>query len=183
MEKDIKNILIQIGEDITREGIIETPKRVAKAYSEIFSGYKEDARHFVKLFESDCAEMVCLNDIEFYSMCEHHLFPFFGKISIGYVPQGKVIGVSKLARIVAHFSKKLQIQERLTDEIADFLYKELNAAGVIVFCSAEHLCMKMRGIKCQNSAMTTTALRGIFKNNPELKKDFFTQMKSNGNKC
>lgn len=163
MEKEITNILKYIGEDINREGVRETPKRVEKAFKEIFAGYKDNPDELIKLFDSDNEEPVLLKNIEFYSMCEHHLLPFFGKVNIAYIPNGKVIGVSKLARVVNHFSKRLQIQERLVDEIADFLYNKLNAKGVAVFCKAEHLCMKMRGIKCQNSVMATMAMRGTYK--------------------
>lgn len=178
MQNEIKNILSEIGEDVNRDGLLETPKRVEKAFLEIFSGYTDNPKQYMKVFEVATNDnLVILRNAEFYSMCEHHMLPFFGKISIGYIPDNKVIGVSKLARIVDVFAKRLQVQERLTEQVADFLMENLDAKGVMVVCEAEHLCMKMRGIKRQNSIMTTSAVKGVFKDNAILRSEFLNLIK------
>ena len=162
----VKRMILQAGDDPSREGLIDTPKRVVKAYAELFSGYGKNPADLMRVFEDGaCDEMVILKNIEFYSMCEHHMLPFFGKVDIGYLPRGKVIGVSKLARVVDMFARRLQVQERMTAQIADCLMEHLQPNGVIVVSTAVHLCMVSRGVGKQNSKMTTSAIRGAFENN------------------
>lgn len=165
IEAAVREILIGIGEDPDREGLIETPMRVANMYEEIFSGISDDPKRHLKVFnEGENDEMVVVRDIPMYSMCEHHLLPFIGKAHIAYIPQdGKVIGLSKLARIVSDFSKKPQLQERLTSQIADFLDENLSPKGVAVVIEAEHLCMTMRGARAAGATTFTSALRGSMK--------------------
>lgn len=178
IEKHIERILQYIGENTSREGLIETPKRMKKAYDEIFAGYKENPKDLMKTFkEGTCNEMVILKNCEFYSTCEHHFLPFFGHISIGYIPYKKVIGISKLARLVDCFSKRMQIQENMTTQIADCIMKELSARGVMVICEAQHFCMKSRGVKKQNASMVTSAIRGVFKDNIALRQEFLSVIK------
>lgn len=173
IERHAKKILEYIGEDPTREGLLETPKRMRKAWDEIFSGYKTDPKDLVKCFtKGTCEEMVILKNAEFYSTCEHHFFPFFGHCSIGYIPNGKVIGVSKLARILDCFSKRMQIQERMTSQIADFLVDELQPKGVFVLCEGVHFCMTSRGVRKQDASMITSAIRGVFKDNAQTRNEF-----------
>ena len=162
IERAVREILLAIGEDPDRAGLVETPKRVANMYEEIFGGLHDDPRRHLKLFdEGNNDEMVVVRDIPMYSMCEHHLLPFIGKAHIAYIPSdGRVIGLSKLARIVDSFSKKPQLQERLTSQIADFLDKELSPQGVAVVIEAEHLCMTMRGARAAGAKTQTSALRG-----------------------
>ena len=162
IERAVREILLAIGEDPDRAGLVETPKRVANMYEEIFAGLHDDPRRHLKLFdEGNHDEMVVVRDIPMYSMCEHHLLPFIGKAHIAYIPSdGRVIGLSKLARIVDSFSKKPQLQERLTSQIADFLDKELSPQGVAVVIEAEHLCMTMRGARAAGAKTQTSALRG-----------------------
>lgn len=162
IEKAVRDILEAIGEDPDREGLRETPNRVARMYEEVFSGLSEDAHTHLKLFnEPGNDEMVVVRDIPLYSMCEHHLLPFVGKGHIAYIPEdGRIIGLSKLARIVNVYAKRPQVQERLTTQIADFLYDELGAKSVAVIIEAEHLCMTMRGAKAAGAVTQTSALRG-----------------------
>ncbi len=162
IEKAVRDILEAIGENPDREGLIETPKRVARMYEEVFSGLSEDAHTHLKLFnEPGNDEMVVVRDIPLYSMCEHHLLPFVGKAHIAYIPaDGRIIGLSKLARIVNVYAKRPQVQERLTSQIADFLFEELGAKSVAVIIEAEHLCMTMRGAKAAGAQTQTSALRG-----------------------
>lgn len=164
IENAVREILIAIGEDPDREGLIETPNRVARMYEEVFSGLTEDPKKHLKTFNTGHDEMVVVRDIPLYSMCEHHLLPFVGKAHIAYIPRnGVVIGLSKLARIVNSFSRRPQLQERLTANIADFLENELDAMGVAVVIEAEHLCMTMRGVKASGALTCTSALRGIMR--------------------
>lgn len=165
IEAAIKEILIAIGEDPDREGLIETPDRVARMYEEIFSGLEENPEKHLKIFtEEDNDEMVVVRDIPLYSMCEHHLIPFIGKAHIAYIPgEGRVIGLSKLARIVNCFARRPQLQERLTSQVADFLYDNLKPQGVAVVVEAEHLCMTMRGARASGSQTRTSAMRGIMR--------------------
>lgn len=165
IQNAVREILIAVGEDPDREGLLETPKRVANMYEEIFAGLTEDPKQHIKLFnEQSNDEMVIVKDIPFYSMCEHHLLPFFGKAHIGYIPSdNKIIGLSKLARIVDNFAKKPQVQERLTSDIADFLNDNLQPKGVAVIMEAEHMCMTMRGARAAGSKTQTSALRGIIR--------------------
>jgi GTP cyclohydrolase I len=154
-----------VGEDPAREGLVKTPERVAEAWKFMTRGYNQSVEEVINgaLFESDSHHMVIVKDIEIYSMCEHHLLPFFGRCHIGYIPKGKVIGVSKLARIADMFARRLQIQERLTNQIAEALMKHLQPDGVGVVIEAQHLCMMMRGVEKQNSLMITSAVHGTFR--------------------
>ena len=165
IENAVREILSAIGEDPDREGLQETPKRVANMYAEIFAGMEDDPKRHLKIFnESNNDEMVVVRDIPMYSMCEHNLLPFVGKAHIAYIPSdGKVIGLSKLARIVDSFSKKPQLQERLTSQIADFLEENLSPKGIAVVIEAEHLCMTMRGARAAGAKTQTSALRGIMR--------------------
>lgn len=165
IEKAVREILIAIGEDPDREGLIETPARVARMYGEVLGGLHADPKQHIKIFnETDNDEMVTVRDIPLYSMCEHHLLPFVGKAHIAYIPKnGKVIGLSKLARIVGDFARRPQLQERLTSQIADFLEEALEPQGVAVIIEAEHLCMTMRGARAAGAKTQTSALRGVMK--------------------
>ena len=175
IEEAVRMILEGIGEDPDREGLQETPYRVAKMYAEVFSGLHRDINKDLKVFhEPGNDEMILIGDIPFYSMCEHHLLPFYGKCAIGYISQGKVLGVSKLARIVDMFSRRLQIQERLTEEIADAVMAETGAEGVGVVIRAKHLCMMMRGVEKQNSEMTTSAVLGTFRTDEKVRQEFLS---------
>ncbi|MBI2785368.1 MAG: GTP cyclohydrolase I FolE, partial [Legionella longbeachae] len=168
MEKLYKDLLLQLGEDVTREGLIDTPTRAANAMRFLTKGYNESLDDIINdaLFDSDMSEMVIVKNIEMYSMCEHHLLPFLGICHIGYIPNGKVIGLSKIARIVDFFARRLQIQERLTTEIASCLESITGALGVAVVIEAKHLCMMMRGVEKQNSVMTTSVMLGELRTNP-----------------
>lgn len=163
VRKLVRELIIELGEDPTREGLRETPKRIAEMYEEIFSGYDSDPELLIQFSED--SDVVIAKDIQFYSMCEHHILPFFGRIHIAYSPNGKVFGISKLVRLVEKYAKRLQIQERLTKNIADELHSQ-GVRGVVVMAEAEHLCMKMRGVK-NDSKMTTIAYRGIYQNREE----------------
>ena len=158
IKKLVRELIIELGEDPTREGLKDTPRRIADAYYEIFSGYDSDSELSVQFSED--SETVVAKNIQFYSMCEHHMLPFYGTIQIAYVPNGRVFGISKLVRVVEKFSKRLQIQERITKNIADELYSQ-GVKGVAVIADAEHLCMKMRGVK-NDAKVTTSAFRGTF---------------------
>ena len=173
-----KKILELIGEDVEREGLIKTPRRAAKALVDITRGYKQNPGEFVKsaLFEYAGSKVVVVKDIEFYSLCEHHILPFFGTVSIGYSPDGSMVGLSKLARVVDAFAHRLQVQERFTAEICDSLYENLSSKGVIVAVSAGHLCMKMRGVEKQGANTITLEYRGDFEN-PQLREEFFRMIK------
>lgn len=166
IEAAVREILIAIGEDPDREGLAETPSRVARMYEEIFGGLEDDATRHLKLFDESSEEMVVVRDIPLYSMCEHHLIPFLGKAHIAYIPSdGRVIGLSKLARIVDCFARRPQLQERLTSQVADFLYENLQPMGVAVVIEAEHLCMTMRGARASGAKTMTSALRGTMRSN------------------
>lgn len=166
IEAAVREILIAIGEDPDREGLVETPSRVARMYEEIFGGLEDDPTRHLKLFDESSEEMVVVRDIPLYSMCEHHLIPFLGKAHIAYIPSdGRVIGLSKLARIVDCFARRPQIQERLTSQVADFLYENLQPMGVAVVIEAEHLCMTMRGARASGAKTMTSALRGTMRSN------------------
>ena len=168
-----------MGEDPNRPGLLETPKRVANMYEEIFAGLTEDPKQHIKLFdEVSNDEMVIVKDIPFYSMCEHHLLPFFGMAHIGYIPSdNKIIGLSKLARIVNNFAKKPQVQERLTSDIADFLNDNLQPKGVAVIMEAEHMCMTMRGVKSAGAKTQTSALRGIMRTDAKTRAEVLSLLK------
>ena len=174
IKEGVKLILEGVGEDVTREGLLETPDRSARMCEEWFAGRTADAsEHRAKTFQVDNNEMVIEKDITFYSMCEHHLLPFYGKAHVAYVPDGKVVGISKLARTVEVFARRPQIQERMTGQIADALMQCLNPKGAIVLIEAEHMCMTMRGIKKPGSKTVTYAARGVFEENKELCDRFF----------
>ncbi|MHC4876724.1 MAG: GTP cyclohydrolase I FolE [Planctomycetota bacterium] len=164
IEAAVREILAAVGEDPNRDGLLDTPGRVARMYAELFSGlHQEPGRHLERVFEETCDEMVLVRDISFNSMCEHHLLPFMGVAHVGYVPNGKVAGLSKLARVVEEVSKRPQVQERMTHTIADLMASELNAKGVIVVLEAEHTCMTIRGIRKPGSLTVTSAVRGLFR--------------------
>ena len=176
MEQLIRGILEDIGEDPEREGLVKTPERVAKSMDFLTSGYREDADALVQkaLFEAEGKEMVLVNDIDFYSMCEHHMLPFFGKAHVAYIPNGKIVGLSKIARVVECFARRLQVQERMTVQIADTLQRNLDAAGVSVALHAQHLCMMMRGIQKQNSFAVTSEMLGSFRTDQKTRAEFMT---------
>ena len=173
-ESLVSQMLQRLGEDPTRDGLKRTPLRVAKAMDFLTSGYKQSLAEVVNgaLFEAEGQEMVIVRDIEFYSQCEHHMLPFFGKAHIGYIPNGKIIGLSKLARIVDVFARRLQVQERLTGQVADALVEILQPQGVAVVTEASHFCMMMRGVQKQNSFTISSAMRGVFKENPSTRAEF-----------
>lgn len=178
IETAIRMLLEGIGEDIRRPGLVETPKRIANMYKEIYGGMEADvSAHLGKTFPAINNEMVLEKDITFYSMCEHHLMPFYGKAHIAYIPNGKVTGLSKLARTVDVYARRPQIQERLTVQIADALERVLAPKGIMVMLEAEHTCMTMRGIKKPGSKTVTTVTRGEFKENMELQKQFLAMVK------
>jgi GTP cyclohydrolase I len=166
IERAVREILLAVGEDPDREGLLKTPNRVARAYGELMAGLRVDPRHHLKtVFHERYDEVVLLRDIEFHSLCEHHLLPFTGKAHVAYLPDGKVVGLSKLARLVEGFARRPQVQERLTGQIADALMEELNPIGAACVIEAVHTCMTIRGAKKHGSTMVTSALRGIFKEN------------------
>lgn len=175
----IEAIIRLIGEDPEREGLKKTPMRYAKALVYITQGYYQDSTEIIKqaVFEESGSKMVVVKDIEFYSMCEHHILPFFGKISIGYLPKGEMVGLSKLARLVNVFARRLQVQERLTSQIARSLDRTLQTNGVIVACNAQHLCMKMRGVEKQESSTTTVEYTGMFDKDVNLRDEFFRSLR------
>lgn len=166
IQKAVREILLAVGEDPDREGLQETPARVARMYAEMFSGLKRDPRiHLQKVFTEKYDEIVLIRDIDFCSMCEHHLLPFLGKAHVGYLPDGKVVGLSKLARVVEEMARRPQVQERMTEDIADLVEAELGARGVAVVLEASHSCMTVRGIRKPGSLCTTSAMRGVFRDN------------------
>jgi GTP cyclohydrolase I len=176
MEKLVREMLVQIGEDPEREGLIKTPDRVARAWKEIAGGYGEDPGALVRsaLFEAEGREMVLVNDIDFFSVCEHHMLPFFGKAHVAYIPDGKIVGLSKMGRVVEAYARRLQVQERMTAQIAGCLMDNLQPLGVAVVLHAQHLCMMMRGIQKQNSYAVTSEMLGCFKDNPKTRSEFLT---------
>lgn len=175
MEKHFKAILEAIGEDPDREGLRDTPKRAAKAFKFLNRGYTQNIEDIVNnaIFQSDASEMVVVKHIELYSLCEHHLLPFIGKCHVGYIPTGKVLGLSKIARIVDYYARRLQIQENLTRQIAECVQKYTEAGGVAVIIEAQHLCMMMRGVEKQNSVMTTSCVLGEFHEDASTRAEFF----------
>ncbi len=174
----MREIIELLGEDCDREGLMKTPVRAAKALWFLTQGYRADGRALMTqaLFEHEGSKMVIVKDIEFYSMCEHHVLPFFGRVSVGYVPNGKIVGLSKLARLVNVYARRLQVQERLTAQICKAVNDAVGASGVIVSCTAEHLCMKMRGVEKQDSATTTVEYSGVFAENAAMREEFFRQL-------
>ena len=177
IEEAVKLLLEGIGEDVNREGLRETPNRIARMYEEIFAGMDEAAEvHLAKTFSSSGSEMVIEKDIVFYSTCEHHLMPFYGKAHVAYIPDGKVVGLSKLARCVEVYARRPQIQEQMTAQIADAMMEELKPQGVMVVLEAEHLCMTMRGVKKPGSKTVTMVARGAFETDENLKNMFFQML-------
>jgi len=174
VESHVKAILEELGEDPEREGLLKTPGRVARALRELTKGYKQDPEAIINgaLFTEDYSEMIVMKDVDFYSMCEHHMLPFFGKAHIAYLPKGKIVGISKLARLVDVFARRLQVQERMTTQIASLLMEKLTPEGVAVVVEAEHLCMRMRGVEKQNSYVVTSAMFGVFREKQETRDEF-----------
>lgn len=175
----IKLFLKYIGEDPNREGLLDTPKRVVKSWAELYKGYKQDPKEILSTVFEDgsCDEMVILKDIEFQSMCEHHVLPFKGKAHVAYLPNGKVVGLSKLARLVDCFAKRLQIQEKMTQQISKEIETHLNPKGVAVVIEAHHQCMSCRGVGKQNSTMITSSMLGLFRDNAIVRQEFLTLIK------
>ena len=176
IEELIKELLIQIGEDPGREGIVRTPERVAKAWDYFSKGYTQDLDAIINnaVFTENYDEMVTIKDIDYFSLCEHHLLPFFGKAHVAYIPDGKLIGLSKVPRIVDMFSRRLQVQERMTENIAKTLNDMLQPKGVAVVIEGEHMCMQMRGVEKQNSYATTSSMKGIFLKDSRTREEFLT---------
>ena len=170
-----RDILHAIGEDVDREGLLDTPKRVARAYAELTAGYQVDPVRLINdaIFDVNYDEMVIVRDIDFYSLCEHHLLPFLGQVDVAYIPNGKVIGLSKIPRIVEMFARRLQVQERMTQEIAEFLDQTLHPLGVAVVAEGLHMCAAMRGVKKANARMVTSAMLGTFKTSQATRSEFF----------
>jgi GTP cyclohydrolase I len=170
----VRDLLIELGEDVNREGLLKTPERVAKALSFLTYGYRASVREVINeaLFTQTTGGMVIVKDIELYSLCEHHMLPFYGRCHIGYIPDGKVFGVSKLARLVDVFARRLQLQERLTEQISSIVMEEVHARGVGVMIEARHLCMMMRGVEKQNSTMVTSSVLGVFRDNLATREEF-----------
>ena len=176
IETLVRQLLQELGEDPKREGLVDTPKRVAKSLAFLTNGYRADLDEVINkaLFTQDTSSMVIVKDIEVYSMCEHHMLPFFGRCHIGYIPDGKVFGVSKLARMVDMFARRLQLQERLTEQISHVVMEEIGAKGVGVMIEARHLCMMMRGVQKQNSTMVTSSVLGVFRDNVATREEFLS---------
>ena len=179
MEEEIRSLLTQLGEDPDREGLKDTPKRVRRSLEYLTRGYKQDIASVINgaIFTEECDDMVIVRDIEFYSMCEHHLLPFFGKCHIGYIPRGKVLGVSKLARLVDVFARRLQLQERLCAQVARVIDTAVSPLGVGVVIEATHLCMLMRGVQNQNSKMVTSTMLGSFRKEASTRAEFLKLIK------
>lgn len=176
----VKTMIAHVGEDVDREGLQKTPQRVLKAYEFMFGGYKEDPQAILNsaMFSSSNDEMVLIKDIEFYSTCEHHLLPIIGRAHIAYIPDGKVVGLSKIPRVVDVFARRMQIQEQLTEQIADALMRSINPKGVAVVIQARHMCMEMRGVEKISSTTTSSALRGLFKRDEKTRLEFFSLINS-----
>jgi GTP cyclohydrolase I len=177
----IKQVLVQMGEDPSREGLAKTPERVARALRFMTKGYGEDPKEVINdaLFTEDYQEMIVLKDLDFFSLCEHHILPFFGKCHVAYIPKHRIVGISKLARLVEVYARRLQVQERMTTQIANILMDELDPQGVAVVLQAEHLCMRMRGVEKQNSAVVTSAMLGVFRSHHETRQEFMTLVHNN----
>ena len=169
----LKDLLEYIGEDAGREGLLDTPDRIVRSWKHLFSGYNKDPADILTVFDAEgYDQMVLLKEITFYSSCEHHWLPFIGKAHVAYIPDEKIIGISKLARIVEIYARRLQVQERMTEQIADCIVEHLNPLGVGVVVEGQHLCMQARGVEKQHSVMATSALRGVFKNDPGTREEF-----------
>lgn len=170
----VRRVLIAVGEDPQREGLLKTPERIARSYDELLAGYRTDPVELLNeaLFDADYDDMVLVRDIEFYSLCEHHMMPFIGRAHVAYIPQGKIIGLSKIPRIVDLFSRRFQVQERMTRQIADFVCQAINPLGAGVVVEALHLCSMMRGVKKHDARMTTSTMVGSFRSNPVTRQEF-----------
>ena len=179
LASNIKSILSEIGENTERDGLLKTPERVAKSMEFLTNGYDKNPAEILKsaMFAEDYSQMVLVKDIELYSLCEHHMLPFFGKAHVAYIPNGNIVGLSKIPRIVDVFARRLQVQERLTDEIKDCLQDTLNPIGVAVVIEAQHLCMQMRGVEKQHSSTTTSAFSGIFMSDEKTRVEFINLIK------
>jgi len=179
-ENAVKSMMFYVGEDPSREGLLDTPKRVRKAYEFIYGGYKENPKEILSsaLFSSSNDEMVLIKDIEFYSTCEHHLLPIIGRVHVAYIPNGKVVGLSKIPRVVDVYARRMQIQEQLTEQIADAIMDTIEPKGVAVVVVARHMCMEMRGVEKINSTTTSSALRGLFKKDEKTRSEFFSLVNS-----
>ena len=178
IKDNLREILEYIGDDPDREGLVATPDRMVRSWKELFSGYGKDPKDILTVFDAEeHDQMVLLKNIEVYSMCEHHFLPFVGEAHIAYIPRDKIVGISKLARIAEIYARRLQVQERLTDQIADCIVNLIDPLGVGVVISAQHLCMKARGVEKQHSVMVTSALRGIFKDKPGVREEFLGLIK------
>ena len=179
-----RDLLVEIGEDPNRDGLVKTPERVSRAWADLTSGYSMNAKELLNgaLFDVSYDEMVIVKDIELFSLCEHHLLPFYGKAHVAYIPRNKVIGLSKVARLVDMFARRLQVQERLTRDVADAIQEAINPVGVGVVCEARHLCMMMRGVEKQHSSTITSAMLGDFRDNPKTREEFLALVgrRSNG---
>ncbi len=179
-EDAVKSMMLHVGEDPSREGLLKTPHRVKKAYEFIYGGYKEDPKEILNsaMFTSSNDEMVLIKDIEFYSTCEHHLLPIIGRVHVAYIPDGKVVGLSKIPRVVNVFARRMQIQEQLTEQIADAIMDTIEPKGVAVVIQARHMCVEMRGVEKINSTTTSSALRGLFKKDEKTRSEFFSLINS-----
>ncbi len=182
LEELVRAVLQHIGEDDTREGLLKTPERVARSLQYLTKGYGENPKEVINgaLFVEEYQEMILLRDLDFFSLCEHHLLPFFGRAHVAYIPKRHIVGLSKLARLVEVFARRLQVQERLTTQVATTLMEELDPLGVGVVLNAEHLCMRMRGIEKQNSVIVTSAMLGVFRTNHETRQEFMTLIGGGG---
>ena len=180
VEDAVKKLLTAFGEDVNREGLIKTPERVARMYDELLAGYRVDPYQLINeaLFEVDYTDMVIIKDIDYFSLCEHHLLPFMGRAHVAYIPSDKVIGLSKIPRVVDLFSRRLQVQERMTRQIADFIVEVLDPIGVGVVVEGWHLCAAMRGVKKSNATMITSALCGSFQDNPTTRQEFLGHIRA-----
>jgi len=176
VETLVRELLVELGEDPGREGLVKTPRRVAEALAYLTSGYHADVQRLINeaIFAQETTSMVVVKDIEVYSLCEHHMLPFYGRCHIGYIPRGRVFGISKLARLVDMYARRLQIQERLTEQIAFAIKDSINADGVGVMIEARHLCMMMRGVEKQNSMFVTSSVLGVFRSNPATREEFLS---------
>ncbi len=177
IEGYVRNILQHMGEDPDREGLLKTPYRVARAFEYLTKGYQQDPKEVINgaiFTEEDYSEMIVVKDIDFFSMCEHHILPFFGRANVAYIPDKRIVGISKIARLVDVYARRLQVQERITTQVANTLMEELNPLGVGVIITAEHLCMRMRGVEKQNSIVTTSATLGAFRTHQETREEFIT---------
>lgn len=177
IEGYVREILKHMGEDPDREGLLKTPYRVARAFEYLTKGYQQDPKEVINdaiFTEEDYSEMIVVKDIDFFSMCEHHILPFFGRANVAYIPNKRIVGISKVARLVDVYARRLQVQERITTQVANTLMEELNPLGVGVIITAEHLCMRMRGVEKQNSVVTTSATLGAFRTHQETREEFIT---------